>query len=99
MLQAIEDANVSIRLEMYIYASGPLGEQFRNALVRAAQRGVQVRVMLDAFGSFALPTSFWKPLIDAGGEFQWFNPLKLGRISYRNHRKLLVCDDGIAAVL
>jgi len=96
MLQAIEDANVSIRLEMYIYASGPLGEQFRNALVRAAQRGVQVRVMLDAFGSFALPTSFWKPLIDTGGEFQWFNPLKLGRISYRNHRKLLVCDDAIA---
>ena len=96
MLQAIEDANVSVRLEMYIYDSGELGEKFRNALVRAAQRGTQVKVMLDSVGSFALPTSFWKPLTDAGGEFQWFNPIKLGRISYRNHRKLLVSDDNVA---
>jgi len=96
MLQAIDSATFSIRLEMYIYAASPLGEKFRNALVRAVERGAKVRVMLDAFGSFALPSSFWKPLIDAGGEFQWFNPLKLGRISYRNHRKLLVCDDTIA---
>ncbi len=96
MLAAIDEARRSVRLEMYIYSGEAIGQRFREALVRAAQRGVRVRVMVDAFGSIALPGGFWKPLTDVGGEFQWFNPLKLGRISYRNHRKLLVCDDGIA---
>jgi cardiolipin synthase len=96
MLRAIEEATVSVRLEMYIYSSEAIGVRFREALVQAAQRGVQVRVMLDAIGSFALSTAFWKSLTDAGGAFQWFNPIKLGRMSYRNHRKLLVCDDRIA---
>jgi cardiolipin synthase len=96
MLQAIERAQSSVRLEMYIYSSGALGERFRDALVRAALRGARVRVMVDAFGSLSLPGGFWKPLTDVGGEFRWFNPLKLGRISYRNHRKLLVCDDAVA---
>jgi cardiolipin synthase len=96
MLEAINLARASIRLEMYIYSAGELGTKFRDAMVKAATRGVQVRVMIDAFGSLGLPNQFWMPLIDAGGDFQWFNPLKLGRISYRNHRKLLVCDDHIA---
>ncbi len=96
MLAAIEGARISVRLEMYIFSGAEIGERFRAALVRAAQRGAQVRVMVDAFGSIGLAASFWKPLTDAGGEFQWFNPLKLGRMSYRNHRKLLVCDDAIA---
>jgi cardiolipin synthase A/B len=93
MLKAIDHARQSVRLEMYIYAEAPPGERFRAALVRAAQRGLDVRVLLDAVGSFALSSGFWKPLTDAGGKFRWFNPLKLGRMTYRDHRKLLVCDE------
>jgi cardiolipin synthase len=37
-------------------------------------------------------------LIQAGGEFRWFNPLKLKRLGFRNHRKTLVVDDRIAFV-
>lgn len=96
MLSAIDGAQRSVRLEMYIFAATGVGERFRDALTRAAQRGVRVRVMVDAFGSIALPGAFWKAFTEAGGEFQWFNPLKLGRMSYRNHRKLLVCDDRTA---
>src|SRR5439155_700600 len=43
-------------------------------------------------GSFGLSSSFWKPLTEAGAKFRWFNPLKIGRLAYRDHRKLLVCD-------
>jgi len=93
MLADIEAAQRTIRLEMYIYSSQPPGDAFRDALVRAATRGVHVHVLLDAVGSFGLSNSFWKPLIEAGGGFRWFNPIKLGRVVYRNHRKLLVCDD------
>jgi len=98
MLRLIEAAQQSVRLEMYIYSPAGPGDQVRDALVRAAQRGAQVRVLLDAVGSFGLASSFWKPLHDAGGKFRWFNPLKFGRMTYRNHRKLLVCDETTAVV-
>jgi cardiolipin synthase len=98
MLAAIDAARESVRLETYIYAPGALGDRFRAALIRAAQRGVRVRMMADALGSVTLPSSYFKPLQDAGGEARWFNPLSWSRAGIRDHRKLLVCDDRIAFV-
>src|SRR5262245_48589840 len=98
MLEAISRASQSIRLETYIFASGPVGEQFRDALIQARARQVAVRVLIDALGSLTLSASFWEPLIKAGGEFRWFNRINLHRIGYRDHRKMLVCDDQIAIV-
>ena len=98
MLDAIRAAQKQVRLEVYTFAASPLGGQFLDALVQARQRGARVQVMLDAIGSLSLPESFWEPLTSIGGEFRWFNPLKLGRLIYRDHRKLLVCDDGVAVI-
>jgi cardiolipin synthase A/B len=96
MLSAIEAARESVRLETYIYSAGPLGDRFRDALVRARQRGASVRVLVDAVGSFSLNAAFWDPLLAGGGEARIFNPLALNRFGIRNHRKLLVCDDTVA---
>jgi cardiolipin synthase len=98
MLQAIDSARHSVFLETYIYSPGPLGERFRDALTLACQRGARVRVLVDAFGSFGLPDSFWKALRDVGGEIRWFNPISLNRVGIRDHRKLLICDEEIAFV-
>jgi len=98
MLAAIEAAQVSIRLETYIYEAGALGEKFRAALVRARERGLQVQVLVDALGSVRLSTSFWDPLIKVRGEFAWFNPVSLQRWSYRDHRKMLICDQSMAFI-
>lgn len=98
MLGAIDSAQASVCLETYICSAGPLGERFREALIRARQRGVTVRVLIDALGSAALPAAFWKPLRDAGGEVRLFNPLSLDRLGIRNHRKLMVCDNQVAFV-
>jgi cardiolipin synthase len=57
-----------------------------------------VQVLVDALGSVSLPERFWDSFIQAGGEFKWFNPLKLKRLGFRNHRKTLVVDDKIAFV-
>ncbi len=98
MLEAIDDARSSIRLEMYIYhPSGP-GERIRDGLVRACQRGVKVHVLVDALGSDTLTDGFWATLTMAGGEFRWFNPSQLQRMTFRDHRKLLVCDARMAIV-
>ncbi len=98
MLAAIQAASRTVRLETYIYSDSPVGRGIRDALVQARQRGVEVRVMVDALGSVDLPDSLWTPLRDAGGRVSWFNPLSLKRWSYRDHRKLLVCDERVAIV-
>lgn len=93
MLEAIDGAQKCVCLETYIFTDSPLGVSFLGALMRATQRGVQVRVLVDALGSVELPDSFWSPLRDVGGQAKFFNPIALKRIGIRNHRKLLVCDD------
>jgi len=98
MLDAIDGAISSIRLETYIYTNDEVGRRFRDTLTRATQRGVNVRVLVDAIGSLGLSADFWSPLREAGGEARVFNPLALKRASIRNHRKLLVCDGRLAIV-
>src|SRR5260370_338158 len=98
MLGAIEAAQKSVSLEIYIYSAGALGLRFRDALVRSRQRQVRVQVLIDALGSFGLSTDFWKPLLEAGADVRWFNPLSLNRLGFRNHRKLLVCDERVGFV-
>jgi len=98
MLAAIEDARSSVCLETYCFADDQLGRRFREALVRAAGRGANVRVLVDAIGSLGLTDSFWSSLRAAGGTARVFNPLALQRAAIRNHRKLLVCDDSVAFI-
>jgi cardiolipin synthase A/B len=98
MLAAIDAASQSVCLELYTFEECPLGRDFREALVRACERGVRVRVLVDAIGSFLLSDHFWEPLRKAGGEVRWFNPIALKRVTIRNHRKLLVCDERVAFV-
>ena len=81
--QAIQAAARSVWLEIYIYADSPLGQRVRDQLTAAARRGVAVRVLVDAVGSFELADSFWRPLREAGADVRWFNPLSLGGFAIR----------------
>ena len=98
MLTALEAARETIRLETYTFANDELGQRFRDALVRARQRGVTVNVLVDAAGSMELPGNFWTSLTATGATVRVFNPLALNRFAIRNHRKLLVCDARVAFV-
>ncbi len=98
MLAAVGAARQSVRLETYIFEAAGIGIRMRDSLAAAAKRGVRVRVLVDGFGSTALPADFWTPLRQAGGEARVFNPLRLDRVGIRDHRKLLVCDDTLAFV-
>ena len=98
MLEAIRSARMSLRLETYIYTDGRIGREFLVELLAATRRGVRVRVLVDAFGSWLLPDDFFAPLTAAGAEVHFFNPLRLWRMAVRNHRKLLVIDDSVVIV-
>jgi cardiolipin synthase A/B len=93
MLAAIMTAQKSVELETYIYSDGKLGRQFLDALLAAVQRGVRVRVLVDAAGSWFLRDNFFNPLTAVGAEVRRFNPLRLWRFGVRDHRKLLICDE------
>ena len=98
MLAAIDAASRSVCLEIYTFEESPLGREFLEALVRARERGARVCVLVDAVGSMLLLNDFWEPLQRAGGEMRVFNPLALRRVTIRNHRKLLVCDERTAFI-
>lgn len=98
MLADIDAAGQSVCLEVYTFEDGPLGRRFLEALVRARARDVRVRVLVDAVGSIMLSSHFWDPLRQAGGEIRVFNVIGLRRVTIRNHRKLLVCDERVAVI-
>ncbi|WP_338501951.1 phosphatidylserine/phosphatidylglycerophosphate/cardiolipin synthase family protein [Sphingomonas kaistensis] len=92
LLRMIEGAKKSIRLLFYMMDADAVGEAVRDALVRAAQRGCTVNVILDGFGS-DIPSDFFDPLKGAGGKSCLFNPRIGVRYLLRNHQKLVVIDD------
>jgi len=96
MFAAIDRAASSIALEMYVVADDETGREFRDHLIDAAKRGIAVRVLVDSWGSWNLPDSFWNRLRAAGGMVRWFHPLFKGLLPFRNHRKLLLVDDRTA---
>ncbi|MFM2082714.1 MAG: hypothetical protein RL380_1405 [Verrucomicrobiota bacterium] len=98
MLAAIRAAEESVRLESYTFADGRIGREFLAALTEAQARGVAVRVLVDALGSWELPQNFFASVLWAGGAAKFFNPLQLGRLGVRDHRKLLVCDGKVSFV-
>jgi cardiolipin synthase len=98
MLHAIDTARKSVRLETYTMNPGDLAARFRAALTRAAHRGLSVYVLLDAFGSIALPDDYLDEARRAGVHIRRFNPLSVLRLGIRNHRKALICDDRIAFI-
>lgn len=93
MLAAIRGTRERIDLETYIFADDRIGNDLLQALVESARRGVRIRVLVDAYGSFPLIESYFAPLKNAGGEIHFFNPLRFGRFGVRDHRKLLICDN------
>lgn len=98
MFHAIDGARCRIALEMYTVADDETGREFRAHLIAAARRGVEVKVLVDALGSWSLSGSFWDELVAGGGQVRWFRPFKRGMFLFRNHRKLLLVDDSIAFI-
>ncbi|MBS0386912.1 MAG: hypothetical protein JSR15_00425 [Proteobacteria bacterium] len=92
MAALIGAASESVCLESYMVKPGEPAEGLLAALVAARARGARVQVLYDAFGSEGLPADFFAALVAAGGAVRVFSPARRLRLSFRDHRKLLVCD-------
>lgn len=101
MLAAIKQSRDMVGLEMYLVQSGRIVDEFTEACCAAAQRGVQVFMLLDAFGAAGLSAQARARLRQSGVQLDFYNPLKLSqlwRFLRRDHRKILVVDHDVAFV-
>jgi len=100
LIQALEGAQHHIHLEYYIFETDRIGQQILDILRAKAQEGVEVRLLVDAFGSPRLAKQVRK-LRKEGIEVAVFLPVgfsSLANSNYRNHRKLALIDGQIAFV-
>ncbi|MEY6431161.1 phospholipase D-like domain-containing protein [Thioalkalicoccus limnaeus] len=100
MLEAIAGANGQILLTTYILDNDDTGRMFREALAKATQRGVDVRVIIDGFGDwYSLPRTSYILRRDGIQVARFLPPRLLPpslSLNMRNHHKILIIDNQIA---
>ncbi len=93
LVDLIDGAEQSLRIIYYIYVDDNAGARVRDALLRAAARGVAVSMIVDGLGSEAAEQNhFFDPLRDAGVDLCRFVPRWGRRYLLRNHQKLALAD-------
>ena len=97
LLELIGGATQSIKMLMYMFNPDRVGARVRDALADAAKRGVDVKVLIDGFGS-AAPENFFDSVDRAGGNHCRFNPSYGRRYLMRNHQKLVIIDEATAII-
>ncbi|AXF65662.1 cardiolipin synthase ClsB [Leclercia sp. W17] len=100
---AIEKAQSRVLLETFIWFEDNVGRKLHSVILRAAQRGVHIEVLLDGYGSPDLSDEFVGELTSAGVVFRYYDPRPplLGmrtNVFRRMHRKIVVVDDQVAFV-
>ncbi len=103
VFEAIDAARREVLLETFIWFEDKVGVQLKQRLVAAAQRGVHVHCLVDAFGSPDLSEAFVQELANAGVELRMFDrqPTLFGvrlNVFRRLHRKLVAVDGSVAFV-
>ncbi len=101
MERAIESATHHVHALFYIWKNDKTGRRFRDLLIDKAKAGVEVRVLVDAFGSPVMATRFSRALRKAGARVARFLPpglFSLPRINFRNHRKILAVDGKVGII-
>ncbi len=98
----VDRATRSVHLEFYIWSDGGLVDELAEALMRAAARGVDCRLLVDSLGSvYFLNGPTPDRLREAGVHVVESLPvgkarMYFARLDLRNHRKIAVIDGRVA---
>lgn len=100
-LEAIRNARHHIHLEYYIFEMDQIGMEVIEILKKKSNEGVEVRLIIDNFGSPQLSRHIKKVFEGSKVQAQVFLEVRfssLANSNYRNHRKILIVDGEIAFV-
>lgn len=102
MLAAIRQAEQRILLETFIWKDDRVGQEFKQELIRAAERGVEVYVIFDGFANLVVPRRFKRfppslhvlefPVLPK--PWRLLDPRRYGR----DHRKIMIVDGRIGFI-
>jgi cardiolipin synthase len=97
----IDNSKQTIYLQTYIFADDRTGQEAIKHLEKAVKRGVEVYLLIDAFGSHELKSHTIKAIKKSGIHFRTYSPLISGyriRFGRRLHHKILVSDEQEALI-
>lgn len=97
IVQDIDVAKRFVHLEYFMFADDKIGAPAIDALIRAQERGVVCRVLIDHLGNLGYHRPVLKRLAAAGIPVHQMLPAKpfdnqWNRMDLRNHRKIVVVD-------
>jgi cardiolipin synthase len=99
MLSAIRAARESINLETFIFNDGEVAGEFARAMADKVREGVEVRVLLDDWGSH--PGRLAGLMLKAGVKLRRYKPLRIYsiyKLNNRTHRKILTVDGRVGFI-
>ena len=101
LVRDIDEARHSINFMVYIWEDGKFNDTVLAHLERKQREGIQVRVMLDAYGAKSAPGGKLSRLEETGAKVATFRslvplPWNILRNTKRNHRRAIVVDGLIA---
>jgi cardiolipin synthase A/B len=94
-VEAIRSAKKTVTYAQYFYEDGPVAREVAEALAERCREGVGVNVLLDAFGTLAMPKEYRELMTRSGCHVAYFRPLGqyiFRQYNNRNHRRILVVD-------
>lgn len=103
VFDAIRHARERIVLETFIIFEDKVGKELHGVLQDAAQRGVEIDVTVDGYGTADLSDEYIQGLTMLGVRFHIYDPRprRLGfrtNVFHRMHRKIVVVDDKVAFI-
>jgi cardiolipin synthase len=102
MIADIDRARAHVHMLFYIWMAGGVGDEVGEAMIRAAARGVECRVLVDAVGSRPFLRGPMARRMQAAGvrivPALPVHPLRMmfNRLDLRNHRKIAAIDGTVA---
>ena len=113
-LEMIDASERSLDVQSYIFRADNSGNLVVQALLRAADRGVRIRILVDDGETVAGDERILALAAHAGFEVRIYNPLRYrghsgllrsaeflfnrSRLDYRMHNKLMVADNAVAII-
>ena len=96
LFEDLKKAKSTIHMAYFIWRDDELTQELKEILINKAKEGVEIRILVDAIGSFTLPNKYRNDLRKAGIHFYRYlnvdSIFKLHTINYRNHRKIVIID-------